>query len=90
MDARECVEKIRAAGYHDLRVERVLELPRRTLSRAFEKNQVDEEAMLALLRSLATFPFLILVAESGFNEKVAKELRSLAASELLLDRMQYI
>jgi hypothetical protein len=90
MEARECVEKIRAAGYTDSRVERVLELPRRTLAKAHETNQVTEEVMLALLRTLATYPFMIRVAESGFDANFAQEMLKIEKSIHLLREMQYV
>jgi hypothetical protein len=90
MEARECIEKIREAGYCDSRVERVLDFPDRVLSKIYDSAHTPEPVMLAVLRTLATFPWLILVAESGFDEETAKRIHQEKASEHLLMVMRSV
>lgn len=82
MDVRQCIEAIRSEGFTDRRVERVLDLDKRFLARAHLSNIADETST-ALLRVLASFPFLIQVAEAGFDTGFAEEIQKLWVSQKL-------
>lgn len=79
MDVRQCIETIRSEGFTDGRVERVLDLDKRLLARVHLSNIADE-ASTALLRVLASFPFLIQVAEAGYDTEASKQVQSMWVS----------
>ena len=66
MDVRHCIEKLRSEGFTDRRIERVFGMDERFLSRSHHLNTADE-ASTALLKVLASFPFMIQVAEAGYD-----------------------
>jgi hypothetical protein len=86
MDVRYCIEKLRSEGFTDRRVERVLDLDKRFLARAHHMNVADE-ASTALLRVLASFPFMVQIAETGYDTEASEQIQamwvSLKLSEVL-------
>jgi hypothetical protein len=62
-------------------IERALELPARTTARW--KSGECSAAAVALLRTLATFPWVLEVAESGFDTKVANKAIVARAANIL-------
>ena len=89
MDVCKCIDIMRQEGFKDSRVERVMGFPKGSLARMYEKNHTNRTNW-ALLRVLASKPFLVLVAEAGYDPEYSKRIEAYWISQQLLKRMRYV
>jgi len=76
MDVRFCIDTLRSEGFTDRRVERVFGLAEGFLARTYLKNAADKTST-SLLNVLANFPFMVQVAETGYDAVASKQIKAL-------------
>ena len=86
---RKCIDSIRTTfpESKDSRFERALGLGKGTLEKMYEKNSTNK-VNAALLRVVGAQPFLIQVAESGYDSECSKHFEAMWISEQLLKRLR--
>lgn len=65
---QETLIQLQSMGHSQAEVERILSLPQRSL----DSNQDDPE-VIALMKILNLYPWMLKVAEEGFDENIAKK-----------------
>ena len=80
------LEKLRKSGYSMVAVERILELPFRTLSR-WKTCGKPSAGGTALLRLLATFPWLLEVSDNNYDNTFAETLLMMEANKVLHEKL---
>ncbi len=80
------LEKLKQSGYSMVATERILELPVRTLSR-WKTSGKPSAGGTALLRLLATFPWLLEVADNNYDNTFAETLLMMEANKVLHEKL---
>ena len=86
---QKCIDSIRSAfpESSDGRFERVLGFAKGSLGKMYEKNRTNK-VNAALLRVVGSQPFLIQVAECGYDLECSKHFETMWISKQLLKRMR--
>ena len=80
------LDSLNQFGYSMVATERILELPFRTLSR-WKTNGKPSAGGTALLRLLATFPWLLEVADNNYEETFAKDLLMVEGAKVFNEKL---
>lgn len=86
---RKCIDSIRSAfpDSSDGRFEHALGFGKGALAKMYEKNHTNK-VNAALLRVVGSQPFLIQVAECGYDTEFSKHFEAMWISEQLLKRLR--
>ena len=86
------LDQLNRQGYSNASMERILSLPARTLARWKNDTSMNPSAAaLALMRIIRTFPWILAVADMGFEPSAAREiLLAQALPEMKEDNREFV
>jgi len=87
--AANILNEFASRGFNQASMERVLELPQRTLSKWKSGSVAPSAAGTVLLKFLRTFPWLLKVAECDFEKNRAQQIFLMTAFEELIQGMRF-